>query len=149
MLGWWGQHISGFYLNSDKPFLTMSDRYCHPERGFKPRSLSECLLEFDTCSKPLGPTAGHLGCYSEDIFPCITIFQGPLTTIIFWNQHFIIQDDNFFQESSFCPRFTSSARANSFKTKIVVIQTCLDQGWAKLKLRSEPFKLKIIGAGQV
>ena len=32
--------------------------YLNPEWGFKPGSLSEFLLEFDTCSKLLGHHAG-------------------------------------------------------------------------------------------
>ena len=42
------------YLNSDKVFRLLSDQYPNPEQGFKLGSLSECLLEFDTCSKLLG-----------------------------------------------------------------------------------------------
>ena len=46
-------HLAPCYLNSEV-FLLLSKRYRNPERGFEPRSLSECLLEFDTRSKPLG-----------------------------------------------------------------------------------------------
>ena len=42
------------YLNSVKVFLLLSNQYCNPERGCEPGSLSECLLKFDTLSKPLG-----------------------------------------------------------------------------------------------
>ena len=42
------------YLNSYKPFLTLSDQYWNPEQGFKTGSSSESLLKFDTRSKPLG-----------------------------------------------------------------------------------------------
>ena len=42
------------YLNSYKPFLTLSDQYPNPEQGFETRSWSESLLKFDTRSKPLG-----------------------------------------------------------------------------------------------
>ena len=35
-------------------FLLLSNQYCNPEQGIKPRCSSECLLEFDTSSKPLG-----------------------------------------------------------------------------------------------
>ena len=42
------------YLNSNKVFLLLSDKYHNPEQGFKPGSLSECELEFDTSSKLLG-----------------------------------------------------------------------------------------------
>ena len=47
-------HPAPCYWNSDKVFLLLSDQYCNPEQGFKPGSSSECLLEFDTRSKPLG-----------------------------------------------------------------------------------------------
>ena len=47
-------HPAPCYLNSDRVFLLMSNQYCNPEQGFKPVSSSECLLEFDTHSKPLG-----------------------------------------------------------------------------------------------
>ena len=36
------------------PLYLPSDPYHNPERGFEPWSSSECLLEFDTRSKPLG-----------------------------------------------------------------------------------------------
>ena len=36
-------HPSPSYLNSDKVFLLLSDRYPNPERGFKPGSLSVYL----------------------------------------------------------------------------------------------------------
>ena len=29
-------HLALYYLNSDKPFLTLSSQNCNPERGFKP-----------------------------------------------------------------------------------------------------------------
>ena len=48
------------YLNSDKLFLTLSDRYRNPEWGFKPGAMSEHLLEFDACSNPLGRLFGHI-----------------------------------------------------------------------------------------
>ena len=41
-------HPAPCYLNGDKVFLLLSDQYHNPE------SVSECLLEFDTHSKPLG-----------------------------------------------------------------------------------------------
>ena len=47
-------HPVPFYLNNAKVFLLLSDLYRNPKQGFKPRSLSECLLEFGTRSKPLG-----------------------------------------------------------------------------------------------
>ena len=46
-------HPAPCYLNKDKVFLLLSNQYRNPERGFKPGSLSECLFEFDTRSKPL------------------------------------------------------------------------------------------------
>ena len=46
-------HQAPYYLKSDKPFLTLSYRYRNPERDFELGSSSECLLEFDTRSKPL------------------------------------------------------------------------------------------------
>ena len=46
-------HPAPYYLNSDKPFLTLSDQYRNPEWGFEPGSLSKCLIEFYTRSKPL------------------------------------------------------------------------------------------------
>ena len=39
-------HLEPYYLNSDKPFLTLTDWYNYPELGFKPGSSSEYLLEF-------------------------------------------------------------------------------------------------------
>ena len=47
-------HPAPYYLNSDKPFLTLSNQYHKPKEGFELGSSSECLLEFDTCSKLLG-----------------------------------------------------------------------------------------------
>ena len=47
-------HAAPYYLNSDKPFLTLSNQYCNPEQRFKPGSLGKCLLEFYTRSKLLG-----------------------------------------------------------------------------------------------
>ena len=46
-------HPAPCYLNNYQVSLLLSDRYCNPKQGFKPGSLSECLLEFDTCLKPL------------------------------------------------------------------------------------------------
>ena len=37
-------HVAPYYLNSDKPFLTLSNQYCNPEQRFKPGSLGKCLL---------------------------------------------------------------------------------------------------------
>ena len=47
-------HPAPCYLNSNQVFLLLSNQYHNPDRGFEPGSSSECLLEFDTCSKPLG-----------------------------------------------------------------------------------------------
>ena len=55
-----------YYLNSDKLFLTLSNQYRNPEQGFEPRSSSECLLEFDTRSKPLGYHGRLMGAVKND-----------------------------------------------------------------------------------
>ena len=57
-------HPAPCYLNSNKAFLLLSDPNHNPELGFEPRSLSECLLEFDTSSKSLG----HHGLYGKTYF---------------------------------------------------------------------------------
>ena len=60
-------HPAPCYLNSNKVFLFLSDQYCNPERGFKPGSSSDCLLQFYTCSKPLG----HHGVFFWKLNTCL------------------------------------------------------------------------------
>ena len=65
-------HQGPYYLNSDKPVLTLSNQYINTYLGNKPGSSSECVLEFDTRSKPLG----HQGQSEKHFCPGTTIFEG-------------------------------------------------------------------------
>ena len=68
-------HPAPYYLNSDKPFLTLRERYRNPEREFEPGSLSECLLEFNTHSKPLS----HHGRFNRTYYNLLNIIHKMLT----------------------------------------------------------------------
>ena len=61
-------HPAPCYLNSNKVFCLLRDRYCNPEQGFEPGSSSESLFEFDTCSKPLGHHGRFIHQFKPPIF---------------------------------------------------------------------------------
>ena len=48
----WSQYLCSAhsYSNSDKLFLTMSDQYCYPERGFEPGSSALNIVDYLNCS---------------------------------------------------------------------------------------------------
>ena len=75
-------HPAPCYLNSDRVFLLMSNQYRNPEQGFKPVSSSECLLEFDTHTKPLG----HHGRFYVNIIIIKSVqYSGDMKSRLFWN----------------------------------------------------------------
>ena len=61
--------------------LTLSDQHLNPERGFEPGSSSECLLKFDTRSKPLGDHSRLLDNFIN-VQILFSLYQKPILQLV-------------------------------------------------------------------